>query len=142
VYAFATTGGAPVQLLPEGFRLTGRPAVSSDGTRLSARGADGHLASCVLATSACQRVPGSTENDLVAGWHSDNRSLFVYQRYRVPADVALVHTETGRRTPFTVIRPLQPLLTNPTELVMLPDGTAAYSNYRSRSQLFVIRGLR
>ena len=142
VFAFATTGGAPLLLLPEGFRLTGERAVSSDGTRLSARDANGSLASCVLATSDCQRVPGSTENDLVAGWHTDSRSLYVYQRYRVPADVALVHTETGRRTPFTVIRPLQPLLTHPTELVMLPDGTAAYSYFRSRSQLFVIRGLR
>jgi hypothetical protein len=87
-------------------------------------------------------VPGSTEEDLVAGWHTDNLSLFVYQRYRVPVDVTLLHTDTGRRTPFKVLRPLQRILTSPQQLLVLPDGTATYSYYLSRSQLFVIRGLR
>jgi hypothetical protein len=79
IYAYSATGTNPVQLLPDGFRLTGTRAVSPDGTRLSVRDADGHLVSCVLATAACHRVPGSTEEDLAAGWHRDNRSLFVYQ---------------------------------------------------------------
>jgi hypothetical protein len=139
---FSATGSDPVPLLPEGYSLTGKRAVSPDGRRLSVRDAEGHLVSCILATAACHRVPGSTEEDLVAGWHTDNRSLFVYQRYRVPVDVTLLHTDTGRRTPFKVLRPLQRILTSPQQLLVLPDGTATYSYYLSRSQLIVIRGLR
>jgi hypothetical protein len=142
IYVVSAAGSDPVPLLPEGYGLTGKRAVSPDGTRLSVRDAEGHLVSCILATAESQRVPSSAEEDLAAGWHRDNRSLFVYQRYRVPVDVMLLHTNTGQRTPFKVLRPLQPILTSPQQFLVLPDGTAAYSYYLSRSQLFVIRGLR
>jgi hypothetical protein len=120
IYGFSATGTGPSELLPESFRLTGTRAASPDGTRLSVRVADGHLESCVLATAVCHPVPGSSEEDLVAGWHTDNRSLFVYQRYRVPVEVVLLHTDTGRRTPFKVLRTLRPLLTSPRSAIRRP----------------------
>jgi hypothetical protein len=141
VVGLSVTGGEPPTVIPDGLRLAGSRSVSPDGTHLVARDAEGRLLSCALSNSTCQAVPGTGANDLFAGWRGDNQSLYVYQRFRVPVDIALVAVGTGRRTPFRTLRPRQPILTHPVHLFVLPDGTAAYDYYRSRSQLFIIRGL-
>jgi hypothetical protein len=142
VLGLSIDGREPTKLIPDGLRLAGKRSVSPDGTQIIVRDAEGRLTSCVLSSSTCQVVPGTAASDLFAGWRGDNQSLYVYRRFRVPVDIELLHVDTGRRTPFKTLRPLQPLLTSPSNLIVLPDGTAAYGYYRSRSQLFIIRGLR
>ncbi len=142
VYAVQPGVGEPVAILPDGFRLAGRNLMSPDGSELLAIDTEDRLVSCALATAACQPVPGIRAGEEVAGWSADNGSIFVYDRRQVPTDIMLLDVTTGQRRPWRTIRPLQAAVSGMGDVFAAPDGTLAYSYGRSRTQLYVIRGLK
>ncbi|MGQ0734337.1 MAG: hypothetical protein ACT4QD_11845 [Acidobacteriota bacterium] len=142
VWAVTLPSGAPVALLPGGFGLWGHNLIAPDGARLAAVNAQGQLVACVLATSACQPVPGAREGEVVSGWTADNTSLFLYDGRHVPVQVDRLDVGTGRRTAWRTITPRQAAVTGLRAVIAAPDGTLVYAYARYRTQLYVIRGLR
>ena len=75
----------------------------------------------------------------MAGWSADGQSVFVFQ----PAsDVVRLDVASGRRSPWKTIRPLNPAVSGLGGVMAAPDGAIAYGYGRSRSELYVIRGLK
>jgi hypothetical protein len=131
--------GAP---LPEGVKLLGANSISPDGSRITARDAQGRLVVCTLAAPACRPVPGADSRDDVAGWTADGTSLFVYQGQAVPTQVSRLDVTTGARSPWRTVHPVNPALSGLRSLVAAPDGSLAYDYSRSRAELYLVRGLK
>ena len=142
VFGVEPGGGEPTPILPDGLRLAGHNLLSPDGSRLLAIDTEDRLVSCTLATAACEPVPGIRPGEEVAGWDADNRSIFVYDRRQVPTDITLLDATTGERRTWRTIRPLQAAVSGMGEVFAAPDGTLLYGYGRSRTQLYVIRGLK
>jgi hypothetical protein len=77
-------------------------------------------------------------------WSADGRSLFVYRRNELPARIARVDVESGRREPWKEIAPADRTgLDRIDSIRMTPDGRAyAYGYTRILGSLQVVRNLR
>ncbi len=142
VYAVPAGGGTPEALLPAGIGLSGHNLISPDGTRIVALDADDRRLVCELATSSCQPLEGIQADEEVAGWHADSASIFVCDRAQVPFTVHRLDVATGQRTVWRTIQPRQAAVSGIRELAAAPDGAIVYGYRRSRTQLYVIRGLK
>ena len=128
--------------LPPGLTLRGNNRISPDGSRIAAVDAAGSLVICPIANQACQPISGVREREQVAGWSDDGKSLFVYQRQIVPVQIDRIEIASGRRSEWKTIRPIGAAVSGINTLVVSPDGAVAYSYDESRSELYVIQGLR
>jgi WD40 repeat protein len=143
LYALPPSGGTPIELLSEGLEVFGGRALSPDGARVVAWDrTQSQTVVCVLATSTCEPVPGLEPADDVAGWSEDNRSIFVYRRWPVPANVDRVDVTTGERVLWKAIDPTQAAVSGLRVVIASPDGALVYSYSRARTQLYVVRGLK
>ena len=104
--------------------------------------ADDRRLVCELATSSCQPLEGIQADEEVAGWHADSASIFVCDRAQVPFTVRRLDVATGQRTVWRTIQPRQAAVSGIRELAAAPDGAIVYGYRRSRTQLYVIRGLK
>jgi eukaryotic-like serine/threonine-protein kinase len=128
--------GPPKQLR----RVMGRP--SPDGTRCLCRDAE-KFGVCRLDSDAFEWIPNA--DDLTpAGWTADGKAFYAYVRTPKTFDVYRVDPATGIRTPFRTVTPGdQTGLISVSFLAMSPTGNAfVYTVARTRSQLYVLRGLR
>jgi hypothetical protein len=141
VYTVAGEGKLS-QMLPDGMTLRGDNLISPDGSRLIADDPSNRLMLCTTASSSCQPLPGTHEGDYVAGWSGDGRAVFVYQKPIVPATVERLDVATGARTPWMTIKPMQSAVAGIARVVAAPDGAIVYSYARTRSELYVISGLK
>jgi hypothetical protein len=145
VYVRPAAGGALARLLPAGVHVIGRRPFSPDGQRVTAADEKGEVLICTTPATgegACTPVTGSKSSDDIAGWASDNRSLFLYQHYPVPIRVDRLDVATGRRELFATVQPASAAVSGLRNLVITPDGAIAYTYGRSRSTLYVISGLK
>jgi hypothetical protein len=142
VYALSPDGRNRAALLPEGTTLRGDGLISPDGSRIVANDAAGQLVLCAVATSACRPLTGAREGDDVAGWDADGKSLFVYRRQDVPTPVDRLDVDSGARSSWKTVHPLQPAVSGLHRIIASPDGALAYGYSRTRSELYVIKGLR
>jgi hypothetical protein len=142
VYTLSANGGVPIPLLPEGLRLIGANVIAPDGSRIVAVNAQGQLLMCTLVTCACTAVAGVRSDDHVAGWSADGSSLFVAAGNSAPVQVDLLQISTGRRTPWKTIRPRQAAVTGLLGITATTNGAILYGYSRTRTELYVIRGLR
>jgi hypothetical protein len=142
VYQLSPDGGNPTALLPEGVTLRGANLISPDGSRIAAMKSGGQLVVCTMAAPACRPVPGAGERDTVAGWTADGKFLFVYRREVVPTQVDRIDVETGARTAWKTVHPLHTAVSGIASLIASPDGSLAYSYNLTRSELYVIKGLK
>lgn len=90
-----------------------------------------------------QEVHGIESLEVPVGWRSDNRSIYV-RPSRESSDsipVSIVDIATGKRTPWKVIHPAQPVV-EIHDLHINPSGNAyAYSFVLIQSDLYIARGL-
>ena len=90
-----------------------------------------------------QEVRGLEPLEAPLGWRSDNRSIYV-RPSRESADtipVSILEIATGKRAPWKVIHPAQPVV-EIHDLAINPEGNAyAYSYVLIQSDLYVARGL-
>ncbi len=142
IHALSAEGRDPVAVLPAGLTLSGNNLISPDGSRIAAVDAAGSLVVCALATQACQPVSGVRDRDQVAGWSEDGNSLFVYQRQFVPVQIDRIEIASGRRSTWKTIHPIGAAVSGINTLVVSPDGAVAYGYDKSRSELYVIKGLK
>jgi hypothetical protein len=58
------------------------------------------------------------------------------------AQIEKIDVGSGRRSTWKTVRPLNPAVTGFNTLMVAPDGGVAYGYGRSRSELYVIKGLK
>jgi hypothetical protein len=142
VYVLPATGGGPVPLLASGVTLAGGNLISPDGSRIAAIDADGRLTVCTIAAGVCQPVPGARDRDEVGGWSADGSSLLVYQRLPVPVQIDRIEVATGRRVAWRTVRPVHAAVSGLGDLFVSPDGAVVYDYDTTRSELYVIKGMK
>ena len=89
-------------------------------------------------------LPGSEPGDRPVSWTADGRSLWILRRGEVPAHVFTSDVETGRRTLWKTLVPLDAAgVDSVNELKVTPSGSAYFYSYRrTLSELYEVRGLR
>jgi len=134
-----------VPYLPAGVHLAGPGLVSPKRDRVVAvkEGEGGQI--CTLPATGlgvCVPLPGAFKEQQLAGWTADGRSLFVYRRYPVPVVIEKMDSATGRREPFTTLKPATAAVSGLISLFVTPAGTVVYNYARVRSSVYVISGLK
>ena len=134
-------GGKPRALTPEGYR--GFRLVSPDGAQAVVTGPDRKTYLYPLAGGEPTAIPGVEVNDLVAGFASDARSVYVFRRGGIPTEVYRVDLTTGQRQLWRTLKPADPGGTSDLSPLPVPDGGSyIYSYNRTLSDLYLIEGLK
>jgi WD40 repeat protein len=133
-------GGPPVALTRENVWGT---AISGDGQWVAAIGSGEGISLWPVAGGSPRDVP-SRPGDRPIAWSGDGRSLWVFRRGEVPAEVLKVDVATGRRSLWKKLEPPDPAgVYSITDFRVTPDGQVYfYSFKRQVSQLYVASGLR
>jgi eukaryotic-like serine/threonine-protein kinase len=144
LYVQQVEGGAPRPITPEGFGVSfGGRAISPDGRWVAAMGPDRKIAICPVDGGQSRPLPGTAADEMVWGWTSDSRSLYV-GRIAMPARVEICDVETGARRLWKEIVPPDPagvLAVGP--ILITPDGKSyVYSYRRALDDLFLVTGLK
>jgi Tol biopolymer transport system component len=142
-YVVDLNGAAPRPVSPEGITFTAETlALSPDGTRVALRSPDGHLMVYRLDGGEPTAVNGLQGNEMPTAWTGDGRSLLLLDG-APPRRVVALDPASGRRQVVKEIRPSDPSLFGPTQLVMTPDGKSYAANYgRNQMTLFLVDGLK
>jgi dipeptidyl aminopeptidase/acylaminoacyl peptidase len=111
---------------------------SPDGKLILARGAEGKYSLYPIAGGDAQPVPQLAEEDIVAQWSPDGRSVLVYRRAQIPCRLEWVDLATGRRTLFKEFAPADRTgLLSMREIFVTDDlRSYAYTAYYQVSSLF------
>ncbi len=133
--------GASRPVTPEGVWVQ---AVSPDGRLLAAAGSGQPVSLYPAAGGEPRRVAGAQPGDRIAGWTSDQQSLFVFRRDELPCRIYKLDVASGRRDLVREMSPADPAGVVAThEVEITPDGRAyAYSFVRILSELFIAEGLK
>jgi hypothetical protein len=124
--------GTPTPLTDEG--VFGPTAVSSDGRRIALI-ADGKL---LVIEDGVRQVPGVYADEIVCGWHADNRDVFV-RKLAAPIAIRRVDTSTGSATAVVEIAPPELGLRRVASVAIDRAGDAyAYSYAQELSRLHVM----
>jgi Tol biopolymer transport system component len=140
-YLFDAEGGAPRALTSEGYRAN---FISADGKRFGAYGPDNGAYIFAIDGGEPIRVPDVDVDDGIAGWAPDGR---VYLRKgnasRIPAPIVILDPATGRQEPWRELVPADAAGINALQVFRFaPNGSYAYSYFRSLSNLFLVDGVR
>ena len=141
-YIIDSLGGPPRPITDAG--IWGL-SVSPDGAVVAAIGPkSGRITLWDTAGGPKREVPGSEKSDRPIGWSLDARSLWVFRRGEMPANIYRVDVRTGQRQLWKRIAPLDMAgVYSLMDFEITPDGGSYfYSYYRVLSQLYVARGLR
>jgi hypothetical protein len=89
-------------------------------------------------------VKGNLRGEAAAGWAEDSRSVYLWNRNVLPAQVVRWDTATGQRRPFLQINPPDPSgIMGVQILKVTPTGHAyAYGIVRKLSDLYLVEGLK
>jgi hypothetical protein len=141
-YVVALPGGSWRALTDED---TWGVALSPDGALVAAVG---HAAPITVwpadASGASRVLPGSRPGDRPASWSADGKSLWVFRRGEVPAQLVSVDVASGRRSVWRTIEPPDAAgVFSIDEVKVTPSGSAYFYSYsRTLSELYAVRGLR
>ena len=88
-------------------------------------------------------VPGSVKGDRPVAFSDDGRSLWIFRRGEVPAQVVKLDTTSGARQVWRTLVPTDVAgVYSITEFAITPDGRAYFYSYRRLlSQLYIVRGM-
>jgi dipeptidyl aminopeptidase/acylaminoacyl peptidase len=126
-YVTDRSGSAPIPLTPPGI---GALALSPDGRRLAVKAGPG-IAVWPVGGDRGEPVPGSLPEDRPVGWSEDGRSLWVFQRGRIPADVHRLDLGGGGRHLWKRLVPPDPAgVYSINDVRITPRGDAYFYSYR------------
>jgi dipeptidyl aminopeptidase/acylaminoacyl peptidase len=139
-YVMDIEGGAPRPLTDEGIWAL---SVSSDGAVVAAIGS-GRITLWDTARGTRREVPGSEPHDRPVAWNADGRSLWVFRRGEMPAQIYRVDVATGQRQLWRTVVPSDPVgVYSLIDFEITPDGRSYFYTYRrALSELYEVRGLR
>ena len=142
-YIVDLNGAAPRPISPEG--ITFKPetlALSPDGTRVALRSPEGRVMLYRLDGGEPIAVAGLEADDMPTAWTGDGRALLLLEG-DPPRRIVALDPASGHRQLLKEIRPWDPSLFGPTQLVMTPDLKSYAANYgRSQMTLFLVDGLK
>ena len=143
LFVMDRAGGKPRAISPPGY-LAFLRAISPDGRLASVRGPDRRRYLYPLGGGEPATIAGIAPGEDPVGWYGDARSLFVFDRGKLPGRVYRLDVATGKREFWKELVPLDPagiaLLSAP---ALTPDGkTYVYSYNRILSDLFLAEGLK
>jgi hypothetical protein len=142
-FAWDALKGTARALCPEGIPEAPFYFVSPDRKQILAPGPASSWLVYPADGGAPREVHGIAPNELPIGWREDNWSVYVQTGRDEAASlpVSVVELATGKRSPWKVIRPSQPVLETH-DLWITPDGRAyAYNFLVAQSDLYVAHGL-
>jgi Tol biopolymer transport system component len=132
---------APRPITPEGIVFSEQIALTADGARVAFRSPDGGVAIYPIGGGEPTVVTGFPEREMPADWSSDGRLLLVLDS----KEHALVGIDpaSGRRSVVRAMKPSDPSLIGPSEIIATRDGRSWVANYgRRQDTLFLVDGLR
>ena len=145
LYVQSIDGGKPRPITPEGI-VAALPgfAVSLDGRRVAAVGADRKAALFPMDGGTPKPLPGAQEGEFPLRFSPDGKFLYLWKRGDVPARVVRVEVETGKREVWKDLLPLDPAgVERISNVLVTPDAKGyAYCFTRLLSDLFVVEGLK
>jgi Tol biopolymer transport system component/tRNA A-37 threonylcarbamoyl transferase component Bud32 len=142
LYVQDLAGGKPEAITPEGIATLPYPP-SPDGTVVAAIGPDQKGYLYPVKGGKPRLSPGLAATDTPIAWDADGRSLYVYQRGELPAQVYRVEVDTGQRKLWKKLMPLDPAGVNIIwPIWVTPDGKSYVYGYRRYlSDLHLMEGL-
>jgi eukaryotic-like serine/threonine-protein kinase len=142
VYLQSIESGEPRAITPES--VFGRIAVMPDGKAFVTRGTDRRLAMVTLDGKDVRPLARAEPGDLPIVCSADGRWLYVQAGSDVPAEIARIDLQSGRREAVRTLRPPDPSgVSSILRIVMTPDGGSyAYTYIRAVSALYLVEGLR
>ena len=136
--------GAPRPISPEGVQFGRWRAISPDGKRIAALGADRRITIYTIESQHSATFSRLEPDELPIGWNADGRSLYVAPAAGVPARIHLVDVETGQRSlwkTFDGPDPAGVLRMGP--FFISEDGKSYVYGYRREvGDLFLVEGLK
>jgi serine/threonine protein kinase/WD40 repeat protein len=140
-YVVTLPGGTPRPVTDEG---TWGLSISPDGEQLAAITPGAGISIWSVNGGASREVPGTRAGDRPVSWSSDGRSLWVFRRGEVPAQVDLLDIATGSRRLWKKLVPPDPAgVFSIDQVRVTPSGDSYFYSYRrTLSELYVAHGLR
>ncbi len=143
LYLLDGLDGKPRAISPPGYRAFLR-GVSPDDRLVAVQGPDRRRYLYPLEGGEPAPIQGLVAGEDPVGWMADSRSLFVFDRGKLPGRVYRLELATGKRELWKELVPLDPagidLLSPP---ALTPDGrTYVYSYNRILSDLFLAEGVK
>jgi Tol biopolymer transport system component len=143
LYVQDLAGGKPKAITPEGV-ATLAYSPSPDGKEVAAIGPDQKGYLYPIQGGEPRLSPALAATDTPITWDADGRSLYVYQRGELPAQVYRVEVETGQRRLLKKLMPADPAGVNIIwPIWVTPDGKSwVYGYRRYLSELHMVEGLK
>ncbi len=143
LYVRSLDGGKPRAFSPEGYRGL-RRGVSPDGKWVLASGPDGRVYRYPVAGGEPIAVPEISGRDRLDGWAADGRSIFVHNRGELPARVYRQDVETGQKSLWKEVMPLETAgLGDVAGVMITPDERSyIYGTAWTLSDLYLIEGVK
>jgi serine/threonine protein kinase len=140
-YVQGLQGDPPSPLTPENVWVL---SISPDGEWAAAIRPDQGISLWPVAGGAPRLVPSSRPGDRPVAWSADGRSLWIFHRGEVPAEVSLLAVASGHRQVWKKISPPDPSgVYSISDFKITKDGGAYFYSYkRVLSQLYAASGLR
>jgi eukaryotic-like serine/threonine-protein kinase len=143
LYVLEGTDGKPRPISPPGYRAFPR-GIAPDGSVVCVRGPDRRRYLYPISGGEPVPIPGLVPGEDPTGWMADGRSIFAFDRGKIPGRVYRVELSTTKRELFKELVPLDPAgidLLSPPALTL--DGKSyVYSYNRILSDLFLAEGIR
>jgi WD40 repeat protein len=134
-------GGPPVPLTAENNWAV---SISADGRWIAAIGPDHGISLWPAGGGAPRAVKSSRPGDRPVAWSADGRSLWIFRRGEVPAEVSQIEIDSERRQLWKKLTPPDSSgVYSISDFRITRDGRAYFYSYkRALSQLYVADGLR
>jgi hypothetical protein len=118
--------------------------VSPDGRFVAALGADGKRWLFPMNGGEPQPIPGVQENERIAGFSADGKSVLTYNFAGLPCIITRIDLATGKRAVWKQLVPADAAGVDAVGgLHITPDAKSfVYSYPRTLSDLYVVEGLR
>ena len=145
IYVRELEGGALRPITPEGIWARGPGAISPDGRWVVGAVRGGEASLFPVEGGAPRAISGKLPDDLIIGWSSDAKSLYVRPLSgELPATLYRIVLATGERVVYQVLRGPDDRAGAQAGLAVLgrDDHTYAYAYARTLCELFLARGLR
>ncbi len=145
VYVQEVAGGDPHPISPEGYSTFSR-SIAMDDKSLIVAAPDGDLVRMPIAGGSINPLPGTQRGDVVLGWASDGKRIFVYHAAELRPRIFTVDLGNGQRRLWKQIEPADPVGLMPFRSAfadLTPDGrNIAYDYKRFVHELYVAEGIR
>jgi hypothetical protein len=142
-YVRGEQGGAPKPLPYEGYKFL---SVAPDGRRFVSVDPEGRSVICTVDGAEAVAVVGLSIDDVVVGWSTDEKSVYVRRGRRslIPVRIDRVELATGRAERFREIAPADVTgIDSIFPVQVAPDGRSyAYGYGRFLSTLFLVDGVK